>query len=362
MTDERCYWLGFSLVPKIGPARFELLRAHFDSLGAAWGASAAALRGAGLPKDAIEQLVYHRQRLDLSLELERLQREGVSMLTLEDVAYPKLLRTIDLPPPVLYVRGELTDADEFAVAIVGTRHATVYGRDIAQRLASGLAENGVTVVSGLALGIDGVAHQAALAAGGRTLAVEGCGLDRVYPARHHDLAVDIVRSGALLSTYPLGTKVDAANFPPRNRLISGLSLGVVVVEAGERSGALITLHYALDQGRETFAVPGNVLSRASFGTNRAIQRGEAKLVTSVQDVLEDLNLTMITEQEQVREFVPDSSEETLVLDCLTVDPLHIDDIVRQTQLPTAIVSSTLVMLELKGVVRRADNTSFVLAR
>ncbi|MGI6374462.1 MAG: DNA-processing protein DprA [Anaerolineae bacterium] len=362
MTDERAYWLGFNLVPQIGPARFDLLRSHFQSAGAAWHASAAVLRGVGLPKDAIELLLYHRQRLDLTAELQRLDQEGVRMLTLEEDDYPKLLRSIDLPPPVLYVRGELTPADEFAVAVVGTRHATVYGKEITQRLAGGLAENGVTIVSGLALGIDAVAHQAALDVGGRTLAVQGCGLDRVYPARHHALAKAITSTGALLSTYPLGTKVDAVNFPPRNRVISGLSLGVIIVEAGERSGALITLHYALDQGRETFAVPGNILSRASFGANRAIQRGEAKLITSVQDVLDELNLTMIAEQQTVREHVPDSAEESLVLGCLTVEPLHIDDIVRQTQLPAAVVSSTLLMLELKGAARRADHASYVLTR
>jgi len=362
MTDERAYWLGFSLVPRIGPARFDLLRAHFSSLCSAWQASATALRGAGLPKDAVELLLYHRQRLDLQEEMQRLEHEGVQMLTLDDSGYPSLLKNIELPPPVLYVRGELTPADEFAVAVVGTRHATVYGRDITKRLAGALAENGVTIVSGLALGIDATAHQAALDAGGRTIAVQGCGLDRVYPARHHALARAITASGALVSTYPLGTKVDAVNFPPRNRIISGLSLGVVIVEAGERSGALITLNYALDQGRETFAVPGNILSRASFGTNRAVQRGEAKLITTVQDILQELNLTMITEQHAVREHVPDSPAEALVLDCLTVEPLSIDDIVRQTQLPTAVVSSTLLVLELKGAARRADHASYVLTR
>ena len=250
-------------------------------------------------RDAIELLLYHRQRLDLNAELQRLDQEGVRMLTLEEDEYPKLLRSIDLPPPVLYVRGELTPADEFAVAVVGTRHATVYGKEITQRLSSGLAENGVTIVSGLALGIDAVAHQAALDVGGRTLAVQGCGLDRVYPARHHALAKAITSSGALLSTYPLGTKVDAVNFPPRNRVISGLSLGAIIVEAGERSGALITLHYALDQGRETLQCPA-ISSRASFGANRAIQRGEAKLDHLSTRRFEELNLTMIAEQQVVR--------------------------------------------------------------
>ncbi|MEN6478506.1 MAG: DNA-processing protein DprA, partial [Anaerolineales bacterium] len=316
----------------------------------------------GLPRDAIEQLLYHRQRLDLDAELARLDREGVTLLTLDDPADPRLLKEIELPPPLLYMRGDIGPADEFAVAIVGTRKVTPYGSEVAQRLASGLAENGVTVVSGLALGIDALAHQAALDAGGRTLAVQGCGLDRVYPERHRALAKEIVGSGALLSTYPWGTPVDPTNFPPRNRVISGLSLGVIVVEAGERSGALITLRYALEQGRETFAVPGNVFSRLSVGTNRAIQKGEAKLVTSAQDVLEELHLTQASEQQEVRAFIPESVEERRVLDCLSAEPVPIDEIVRQSQLPTAVVTGTLVMLELKGAVLRADQASFMLAR
>jgi DNA processing protein len=356
------YWIGFQLTQGIGPVRLRALIDHFGDVETAWHASAVSLRSAGLNQAAVERLLYTRSRVDLQAELARLERHGVRALTWDDADYPKLLREIDQPPPVLYVKGALLPQDEFAVAMVGTRNASIYGKQVAERLAAGLAQNGVTVVSGLALGIDGIAHRAALAAGGRTLAVLACGLDEIYPPRHRQLAAEIESAGALLSDYAVGVKPEARNFPPRNRLISGLSLGTVVVEAGERSGALITLHFALEQGRDTFAVPGNVHSRASDGTNNAIQRGEAKLVTKVEDILEELNLAMIVEQRQVAEIVPENAAEAALLARLGHEPIHIDELVRQSQLSTAEVSSTLVMMELKGLVRRVEQMSYVRAR
>ncbi len=361
MSDKK-YWIGFQLVPGIGPVRLQALLDQYGDVRAAWHASAASLRAAGLNRAAVENLLYLRARVDLESELERLAEHGVQALSWDDSDYPKLLRDIDQPPPVLYVRGQLSPQDEFAVAIVGTRNASTYGKQVTERLAGGLAENGVTIVSGLALGIDGIAHRAALDAGGRTLAVLACGLDSVYPARHRSLGNRIMSSGALVSDYGLGIKPEARNFPPRNRLISGLSLGTVVVEAGARSGALITLQFALEQGRDTFAVPGNIHNRTSMGTNEAIQRGEAKLVTSVQDVLEELNLAMIVEQREVAEIVPENAAEKALLHWLGPDPVHIDELVRQAQLSTSEVSSTLCMMELKGMVRRVDQMSYILAR
>jgi DNA processing protein len=360
VSDIR-YWIGFNRTPRIGPARLATLLDYFGDPEAAWHASAASLRAAGLPQDAVERLLYTRSQIDLDAELARVTKQGLHVLTWESDGYPPLLRTIDHPPPVLYVRGDILPADEWAVAIVGTRHASVYGKDVARRLAGDLAQNGVTVVSGLALGIDGIAHQAALDAGGRTLAVLGCGLDTVYPWRHRELATHIVRSGALVSDYPLDTRPEAGNFPPRNRIISGLSLGTLVIEAGERSGALITVHYALEQGRETFAVPGNIHSRASAGTNTIIQRGEAKLVTRVEDILEELNLRQVVQQSQVREIVPETPAEKAILAHIGGDPVHIDELVRHSGLSTPTVSSTLSMMELKGMVRRVDNMGYVLA-
>lgn len=361
MSDIR-YWVGFNLVPRIGPVRVRALLAHFGDLERAWQADAASLRAAGLPQDALERLLYLRARLDLDAEMAKLEKHGVRVLTWESADYPQLLRNIDQPPPVLYTRGELASQDAWAVAIVGTRQPTPYGKEVARRLAGGLAENRITVVSGLALGIDGIAHRAALDAGGRTLAVLGCGLDTIYPSSHYDLAMRIVQAGALLSDYPLGVKPEPNNFPPRNRIISGLALGTLVVEAGPDSGALITLRFALEQGRDTFAVPGSVLSRASEGTNALIQRGEAKLVARVQDVLEELNLTMVAQQSEMREIMPETPSERSLLELLGAEPVHIDELVRNSGLPTAEVSSTLCMMEIKGIVRRVDNASYVRAQ
>ncbi|MFH1086836.1 MAG: DNA-processing protein DprA [Chloroflexota bacterium] len=360
MMDDPRYWLGFNLIPLIGPVRLRALLDYFGDLAAAWQASPAALRAARLPQAPMEQLIYHRGRLDLDAELAKVQRQGVRLVTWDSPDYPVRLKQIEQSPPLLYVRGELSSDDEWAVAVVGTRSPTTYGKDMAQRLASGLAENSITVVSGLALGIDGLAHQAALAAGGRTLAVQGCGLDIIYPERHKPLAERICQQGALISDYPLGTQPEANTFPPRNRLISGLSLGTLVVEAGLHSGALITLQFALEQGRETFALPGSVQSRMSAGTNAAIQRGEAKLVSTVADILEELNLTQVAEHKAVREVLPESPTEAALLACLESEPVHIDEIVRRSGLAAAIVSSTLCVMELKGMVRRVDNMSYTL--
>lgn len=360
MSDIR-YWIGFNLVPRIGPVRLATLFDHFGDLESAWHASATSLRATGLPRDALEHLLSFRSRIDLDAEMEKIEALGLGVLTWESDQYPSLLRHIDYPPPLIYLRGDILPADEWAVAVVGTRTPSAYGKEVVRRLAGGLAENGITIVSGLAFGIDGSAHQAALDAGARTLAVFGCGLDTIYPWRHRDLADRIAESGALISDYPLGTKPEAGNFPPRNRLISGLSLGTLVVEAGVKSGALITAGYALEQGRETFAVPGNIYNRTSAGVNALIQRGEAKLVTCVKDILEELNLTMVVQHTEAREVVPDTPTEKELLACIGAEPTHIDEVIRHSGLPTATVSSTLSMMELKGMVRRVDNARYVLA-
>ena len=356
------YWIGFNIVPQIGPVRLRALLNHFGSLEAAWHAEASELQAAGLDKRALANLLAARRTLDLDRELERLERAGVTVLTWEDENYPARLAQISAPPPVLYLRGSLLPDDEWAVAVVGTRYPSAYGLEMTRQLAGDLARNHITVISGLARGIDSEAHHAALAAGGRTIAVLGSGLDQVYPPENVDLARQIVRMGAVISEYPFGTKPEAGNFPARNRIISGLALGTLVVEAGEGSGALITARYALEQGRETFAVPGSVLSRRSAGTNRLLQTGEAKLVMSVQDILEELNLTMLAQQAEVRQIVPENEVEARLLTHLSSEPTHIDDLGRETNLPIAQVSSTLALMELKGLVHRVGAMSYVLTR
>jgi DNA processing protein len=263
---------------------------------------------------------------------------------------------------VLYVRGQLAAVDAWAVSVVGTRRATVYGRQAAEELSEGLARNNVTVVSGLARGIDSIAHKTALKAGGRTIAVLACGLDMVYPPENLNLAHQILENGALVSDYPLGTQPRSEFFPRRNRIMVGMSLGVLVVEGDLKSGALITARQALDENREVFAVPGSIYTPTFRGTNWLIQHGQAKLVTKVEDVLEELNLTMATHQMEAKEVLPADETEARILRFLSAEPIHIDDVLRTSGLEVSAVSSALAMLELKGMVRAVGNMSYVKAR
>jgi DNA processing protein len=278
-----------------------------------------------------------------------------------DEAYPQRLKEIDQPPPVLYLRGELSTEDDWAVAIVGSRRVTPYGRQVTEEIASFLAANGVTVVSGLARGIDSLAHSAALKAGGRTLAVLGSGVDRIYPPENRSLAEQIFEHGAVLSDYAPGTPPEASNFPPRNRIISGLSMAVVVVEAGKTSGALITAEFAAEQGREIFAVPGNILAPQSKGTNKLIQQGALPLL-SADDIMQTLNLTRVGQHKAARKALPADEVEAKLLTAMSEEPLHVDEIRNKTDLPVEKVSATLVMMELKGMVRQVGNMQYVAVR
>ena len=361
MTDRK-YWVGFNLVIGIGPVKTRMLLSAFDGdLATAWNADVEALRAAGLDRRAMDNLQETRATRDLDAEMERICAQGVSVLTWEDEAYPGLLGQIYDPPPVLYLKGQLLPEDEWAVAVVGTRAATTYGKEVATRIAGGLARNGVTIISGLARGIDSTAHRAALDAGGRTIGVLGCGLDIIYPPENRRLAAQIIQQGALASEYPLGTPPEGGNFPPRNRIISGMSLGTVIVEAGRRSGALITADFASEQGRDVFAVPGNIFRRASQGTNALIQDG-AVPVLSVEDILEALNLSMVSQQRAARAIIPENETESRLLEYLSADPVHVDEIGQQVGLPISDVTSALALMELKGMVRQVRGMHYVLAR
>ncbi len=355
------YWVGFNKVSGIGAARLRALLDYFGDLEIAWNAPAHDLQQAGLDRRSLANLLKARGALDLDAEMERLERGRVGVLTWDDPDYPRNLREVYNHPPVLYLRGSIEKRDEWAVAVVGTRRASVYGKEAARMMGSGLAGAGVTVVSGLARGIDAVGHRACLDAGGRTIAVLGCGVDVVYPQQNARLAAEIVERGALVSEYALGTRPEASNFPPRNRIISGLTLGTVVVEADLGSGALITADFAAEQGREVFAVPGSVFAKGSRGTNQLIQQG-AKMSCGVADVLEELNLTMVSEQAQARAVIPENETEALLLDYLSAEPVHVDDLGRAVRLPIAQVSSTLALMELKGIVRQVGGMNYVLAR
>ena len=357
--NERQYWLGFSLVPGIGPKRLLLLARSFGDLGSAWHASELQLRGAHLDSETTANLLRTRAQIDLSAELAKIDRAGARLLTPEDDDYPALLKTSADPPLALYVKGTLTAQDDRALAIVGTRRATRYGRDSAAFFARELTRQGVTIVSGLAHGIDAAAHRGALDAGGRTLAVLGCGIDRVYPADHAELARQISQHGALISEFPMGSKPEARHFPRRNRVISGISLGVLVAEAPDKSGALITADYAAEQGREVFAVPGSIFNAVANGTNRLLQDG-AKLVMSVEDILDELNIAYhkVEARTLTRQIAPTGQRERALLKFLHLEPLHIDELVRRSGFPTADVMSTLTLLELQGYVEGDGRGSY----
>jgi DNA processing protein len=359
-VEERIYWVLLSQVSQIGPARFGRLLERFGGAHAAWNAPLLELAAAGLDRRCIESLGDMRAKLDPEAEALKLERAGVTPLILDDAQYPSALREIVDPPPVLYVRGAVTSADDWSIAVVGTRRASQYGRHVTERIVSEVARAGVTVVSGLALGIDTHAHRAALAAGGRTIAVLGSGLDRVYPTSNRALAAQIAESGAVISEYPLGVPPDAQHFPRRNRIVSGLSRGVLVVEADHKSGAMITATQAAEQGRDVFAVPGSILSPLSAGPHQLIREG-AKLVADASDILEELHLTAVVEQQATREALPTDPTEAAVLKLLSHDPTHIDDLTRTAGLPSAVVSSTLTILELKGLARQLGPMQYVRA-
>ena len=293
------YWVGFSLIPGIGRVKLTQLENYFGNLGKAWEAAPADLKHAGLDSHSIHAITSWQPKLSLEAEMEKLDRYGVKVFTCHDPHYPSRLKEIYDYPPVLYVRGSLLPEDEWCLAVVGTRRATVYGRQVTEEIVADLAQSKITIVSGLAKGIDSIAHRSALDVGGRSIAVFGCGLDIVYPSENAELARRIIGQGALISEYPLGTKPKAENFPRRNRIMSGLSLGVLIIEADKSSGAMITAHLALEQNREVFAIPGSILSPASRGTNHLIQEG-AKLVRDYTDILEERNLTAVAHQLEMK--------------------------------------------------------------
>ena len=359
--NPRRYWIGFNLVKGIGAVRLKNVLDYFGSLDIAWDAPADALQAAGLPQKSVEYLINLRNQVNLDEVCDHIEKMGIQVVTWEDDSYPRRLKEINQSPPVLFIRGSVEMADDWAVAVVGTRRVTPYGRQVAIELGRFLAQNGVTVVSGLARGIDAVAHSSALQAGGRTIAVLGNGVDVVYPPEHRKLTEEIMRAGALISDYPVGTPPESQNFPPRNRIISGLSLATIVVEAGEKSGALITAEFAVDQGREVFAVPGSILAQQSTGTNRLIEQG-ARPLLKMSEILDVLKLEKLPEMRETRRVMPASDHEKQILKVLSLEPSHIDTICQLSGLPIQEVSATLAMMELKGMVNSVGGMNYTAAR
>ncbi|OGB87034.1 DNA protecting protein DprA [candidate division WOR-1 bacterium RIFCSPLOWO2_02_FULL_46_20] len=345
------HWIAANMVEGVGPVKLKKLLEQHGSI--------------------VEVCQVLNAPLEKSLQvIDEAARDNIKILSREDENYPELLKNIYDPPPVLFIKGEVASLAGTTIAIVGTRQASRYGKEIAQKFAFELASLGLTVVSGLALGIDTAAHQGALEAKGKTIAVFGCGVDYIYPPSNRDLAREIESSGALVSEFPLGTGVEKGHFPRRNRIISGLSLGTIVVEGHYDSGAMITAKFALDQGREVFAVPGNIELDQSKGPHWLIKQG-AKLVETVDDILEELNLVR---QEKMsndrcsasggsnegRDYSNLSLDEQKIVKTLSLEPRHIDDIAQATSLSTPQVSSLLMMLEVKKILRQLPGKMFVL--
>jgi DNA processing protein len=362
MAEEIFYWLALSLIPGLGSILIKRLLDQFETPEAVFRAPMKRLlKIEGLGEKVAGQIQRGPLEKLVVTELSLLKEVGGRIITLKDEDYPKRLKDIYDPPALLYIRGELKREDELAIAIVGSRKTSPYGRWITEKIGQDLAHHGVTVVSGMARGIDSVVHQGALQGGGRTIAVLGCGVDVIYPSENRSLFYQIIEHGAVLSEFPMGTPPEGGHFPRRNRIISGLSIGVVIVQASSESGSLITAGYALEQGREVFAVPGNVGAEGSRGTNRLIKEG-AKLVESSEDILEEILPQWRREEETVQKaeiHVPDLPEdERLLYNLLGETPLHIDAIIRESQLDPGKVSSLLLNLELKGLISQWPGKCF----
>ena len=402
LSQETTNLLHLSLIQGIGPKTVQFLIQIFGSAEKVINATPEELRKIEkLSPTARERLIQKSLGCPLERELELIHEYGCQIITFYDAAYPPLLKEIDTPPLLLYVRGELKPEDTFSIALVGSRQAKDYGRRVSYQLSYQLAQRGLTVISGFAKGIDTCAHRGALEANGRTIAVLGNGLSLIYPASNIGLVDKIVESGALISEFPMGMEPRSENFPRRNRIISGLTLGTVVVEASNRSGALITARLASEQGREVFAVPGEIFSELSIGTHKLIDKG-AKLIGTVDDLLEALPLhalrqisaltstqeskrdgeipetpsvmkgefeqsrsntskTIATEKAETVPAIPPpdlTADEKTVFDAIETPTSHIDTIVRTTQLPISQVSGVLLMLELKGAIQQLPGKQF----
>ena len=360
--SDRELLVGLNRIPQLSPRRTRRLFARFESFRGIWEASAATLAQVFASQVIGEAIASGRDEAAIDEEFRAADEAGIRIVTLVDEEYPPLLREIDDPPLALYVRGEASIDPARSIAVVGTRRSTRYASLVAARLSSQLAMKGIAVVSGLATGTDTAAHQGALDVGGRTIAVMGCGVDRVYPKRNQDLYDRIAETGTILSEYPLGTRPAKWTFPQRNRIISGLCRGVVVVQAPERSGSLITARLALEQGREVFAVPGNITNLTSVGTNRLLKDG-AKLVVTVDDILEEypdlLRLKSTPGEESDADEPKLGEREQAVYDLIRLEPVHVDDIIGRADLSPTEASHILLLLQLEGLIEEVEGGRYI---
>lgn len=350
-SEELKYWVALSNDLRIGARTFEKLYKRFDSLKTVWQNPPSEMRA------IVSEL---KTRINPDQELEKLEKAKVKVMTIKDKNYPTLLKEIYDPPALLYYKGEIKKEDSVAVAVVGSRKFSDYGRRIAAKLGRELAENGVTVVSGLALGIDAIAQEAALRANGRTIAVLGRGLDEIYPIANTRLAEQIIKSGrgAIISEFALGVPPLSHHFPIRNRIIAGLSLGTIVVEAAQESGSLITAAAALNENREVFAVPGDIDRSSAAGPNELIKTG-AKIITKIDDVLAELKIKKRTSEIKFRQMATEIKTENplekKILKTLSGRAIHVDKLAEETKLNIAVLNSTLILMEMKGMVENIGN-------
>lgn len=360
--EEKKYWVAFSKSLKIGLETISLLLKYFGNLKAAWlEGNFTTFKKAGLKEKIAQEIVRLQREINPDQEYQKLLDHQIKVSIYNDDSYPKILKEIYSPPAILYIRGTIQKEDEFALGVVGTRRFSSYGKQVTQDIVYGLSRAGITIVSGLAVGIDTEAHKTALEAGGRTIAILGGGIDdeSIFPSINKNLAQRIIQQGALISEYPPGTPSFKQNFPARNRIIAGLSLGVLVVEAGKTSGALITARDALEQGKDVFAVPGNIYAEQSEGPHNLIKMG-AKLVTSYEDILEELNLESAKRLIEARKIIPETPEEAQILKYLSHKPVHIDFLIKKTKMDAHTVNSTLSLMEIKGKVRNLGGMNYIL--
>ena len=361
-STEAC--IALNMLPTVGPVRLRKLLEVFEEPQQVLGAKRSELRKVeGIGSEVADQIASWESIVDLAAELSRIRDFGATVITQESPSYPKSLREIHAPPIVLYLWGELNERDHHAIGIIGARHTTHYGTESAKKLAYQLAYAGLTVISGLARGIDTAAHQGALAAKGRTIAVIGSGLSKLYPPENRGLAEKIRDgNGAIVSEFSMEIEPDRQTFPMRNRIIAGWSHGILVVEAGLKSGALITASQAIEQGRSVYAVPGHINAPSALGSNRLIQQG-AKLVMDASDILDDLQIllpeTKPSPEAAARPLPPLSEDERRVYEAINSTETPIDQISAKCDLPSAIVSSTLLRLELKRLVKQLPGKYFV---
>ncbi|NLL61438.1 MAG: DNA-protecting protein DprA [Candidatus Atribacteria bacterium] len=369
--EELKYWVAWNKVKEIGPIRLSKLIQHFSSLEEAWSSNlntSEIRKNLRLGKETLHKIETERKQIDPEQEWGLLKKWDIKIITIKEDGYPAILKNIYSPPPVIYYWGELVTIMQKAkgLAIVGSRKATYYGRKVAREIAAELAGAGYVIISGLAKGIDTYAHLGALEAQGQTIAVLGCGLDRIYPPENRNLAKRIKDNGAVITEFPLFTKPEKNNFPRRNRIISGLSLGTLVVEAARKSGALITTDYALDQGREVFAVPGSIHSFLSTGCHNLIKQG-AKLVNSSQDILEEFSereepfrgSTIDNKEKKSKTMQELTGYEKKLLNYISIEPLHIDEIAELAALSFSKVSEVLLSLELKNMIKEIEGKRYI---